>query len=132
MREIVEVGSVGRLFFWLAILTPLVGLTFGAVIGGRTRQLGRGLRTGALCGLVGPFNWTMWQVYNLLTDRNGLDTVQNVFVNLAVFVIVGAGIGAGMGLMVRKSQQPRLTSAALTPEDGGTDSILQEDATDGR
>jgi hypothetical protein len=51
--------------------------------------------------------WVMWRVYNAITSRLGLDTVANLLVNLALFVIVGALCGAGWAwLMARRQPLP--------------------------
>ena len=57
----------------------------------------------------------MWLVYNALTDHNGLDTVRNVFVNLAVFVVVGLSIGFGVGTVVRRTLKTQSEESAETP-----------------
>ena len=78
------------LLLMLAVLAtaPLLGLAWGAA----TKRLARGFVAGLL---VGGGNYALWTVYNVLTDRLGLDTVKNLLVNLALFV--GVGIAAGLG-----------------------------------
>ncbi len=74
----------------LAVLfvAPLVGLIWGAA----TKRLVRGL----VLGLgVGVGNYALWTVYNAITDRLGLDTVKNLLVNLALFIVLGVLIGLG-------------------------------------
>ena len=104
LREIVEVAAVERFFALLALLGPILGVGIGALVGARRRNLRRGALLGLLLGLFGPLNWAMWRTYNALTDRNGLDTVRNVFVNLALFVVVGAVIGIGIGWVQRRME----------------------------
>ena len=93
LREIVTVEQMSRLCVVLAIALPLLGVIVGAMSGGRSGNVRRGALTGLAVGLLGPLIWLMWQIFNAITDRNGLDTVQNVFVNLAVFVVGGVVIG---------------------------------------
>ncbi len=102
LREIVEVGAVERLFVLLAFVGPIAGALIGAAVGARRQNLRRGALLGLLVGLFGPLNWLLWRVYNALTDRNGLDTVHNLLLNLALFLIVGALIGIGIGWALRR------------------------------
>ena len=38
-------------------------------------------------------NLILWRIYNVITDHLGLDTVKNLFVNMALFVVIGVIIG---------------------------------------
>lgn len=102
LHEIVTVAQVETLFALLAVAVPLAGLLIGALIGARKRQAGRGALLGLGIGLIGPLNWLLWHLYNALTDRNGLDTVRNLVINLALFLIVGAGLGVGIRLALNR------------------------------
>lgn len=103
MREIVDIAVVGRLFALLAITGPVTGGLIGVAIGAQRRNVRRGVTLGLLAGMLGPLNWLLWRLYNALTDRNGLDTVWNLVVNLVLFVIVGAAIGFGVAWARRKT-----------------------------
>ncbi len=46
--------------------------------------------------------WVMWRVYNAVTDRLGLDTVANLLVNAAFFVVVGELCGVGWALLTAR------------------------------
>ncbi|HLK56634.1 MAG TPA: hypothetical protein VKU00_08725 [Chthonomonadaceae bacterium] len=118
LREIVDAEAVGRLFALLALVCPLLGAGVGIVLGVRRRDIGRGVRTGLLFGLIGPLNWLLWKLYNALTDANGLDTVRNLFINLTVFVVVGALIGFGI-------VQVRLRTADRTRSEGNSSDTPQ-------
>ena len=61
---------------------PIIGLVWGAL----AKQMVRGGTYGAILG-VG--NFIMWNVYNAITNRLGLDTVKNLLVNLALFIVLG-------------------------------------------
>ncbi|HZO89406.1 MAG TPA: hypothetical protein VFB38_13835 [Chthonomonadaceae bacterium] len=102
LREIVEVAAVDRLFALLALIGPIAGALIGAAVGVRRQNVRRGTLLGFLIGLFGPLNWLLWRVYNALTDRNGLDTVRNLFINLGLFIVVGAVIGVGVGWALRR------------------------------
>jgi len=101
MREIVSVEGIGRIWIILAVLSPLVGFVVGVFR--RSGGLDRvgAPRIGICIGLVGPANWLLWKLYNALTDRNGLDTVRNFAVNLAVFLTIGLAIGVVAGRIHR-------------------------------
>ena len=101
LREIVTVEQMNRLFVFLASVLPFLGLLLGTLLGRRSGNMRRGMLLGLAIGAAGPLNWLMWQVFNALTERNGLDTVRNVFVNLAVFVVVGLFIGVVIGRVLR-------------------------------
>jgi hypothetical protein len=104
LREIVDVGAVEHLFVLLAVIGPIVGALSGAAVGAKRQNVQRGLLRGLLIGLFGPLNWLLWRVYNALTDRNGLDTVWNLIINLALFLVVGALIGLGIGWALRRQE----------------------------
>ena len=102
MREIVTVEQVNAAFLALAIAGPLLGAAIGAFAGQRKGDLKGGLKRGLLIGLLGPLNLLLWNVYNLLTDRMGLDSVKNLLVQLALFIVLGAA--AGFALRRRPSR----------------------------
>ena len=104
LHEIVSVEETGRLFLLLAFGLPLLGMLAGVGWGAYHKQTRRYGVMGLLAGMIGPLNWVMWNVFNILTNRNGLDTVRNVFVNLAVFVIIGLCIGLGLGSVLRRAE----------------------------
>lgn len=102
MREIVTVEQVDRLFLWLAITTPALGLLLGAALGARRGKIRRGVINGFLVGLLGPLNLALWTLYNAITNRLGLDRVVNLVVNLALFVGLGAVAGLVFGYLSRR------------------------------
>ena len=69
-------------------LAPLIGLLCGVV----TKQVLRGLVIGML---VGAGNFALWNGYNAITDKLGLDTVKNLLTNLCLFIVLGVVIGVG-------------------------------------
>ncbi len=95
MHEIVTVSEINHVFFALAIAAPLAGAALFAV----SRQK-KTLRAAAfLLGLAGPANLLLWLMYQALTSHLGLDSVKNLFVNLACFLLIGAAAGIGIGKM---------------------------------
>ncbi len=69
-------------------IAPLIGLLWGFL----AKRAGRGLLIGVL---VGAGNFALWNGYNAITDKLGLDTVKNLLTNLCLFVVLGVVIGVG-------------------------------------
>src|SRR5207248_711211 len=88
MREIVTVEQVNSLFLGLAIGLPVVGLIGGYLFGRRA-----GAIKGFIVGLFGPLNLLLWKMYNLITDKLGLDSVKNLLVQLGLFIALGIAGG---------------------------------------
>lgn len=95
MQEIVTARQVDTLFLILGIAGPLVGAGIGWWRFKRARA-------GFLWGLLLSANWVLWRIYNAITDRLGLDTVRNLLVNLALFVVLGAVVGYLMALRANR------------------------------
>jgi hypothetical protein len=102
LREIVDTEQVSRLFALLAFLLPPLCLLSGWWYGSRRASPRRGAATGLFVGLLGPLNWALWRVYNVITDANGLDTTRNLIINLVVFLAVGAITGIIVGMVIRR------------------------------
>lgn len=81
----------------ILILAPVIGLVCGVL----SKRIGKGLVLGLL---VGVGNFTLWTVYNAITEKLGLDTVKNLLVNLALFVFLGTLIGIGAGLFASRQR----------------------------
>lgn len=92
MKEIVTVAQADALFLALLALGVLAA-PIAALLARRKGMdpLAAALATGGPLVLMG----VMWRVYNAVTNRLGLDTVRNLLVNLALFVVVGVFCGAG-------------------------------------
>ena len=105
VHEIVETETVGRIFLCLAIFAPLLAILIGAIIGGKHGEVKKGIRNGFLVGLLGPANLLLWNLYNRITDINGLDSVRNVFVNLILFVGIGLVGGGIISYFLRASDE---------------------------
>ena len=88
-QELITEHQASLLMLAVLVVAPVIGLLWGVA----AKRLARGLTVGLL---VGVGNYALWTAYNAVTDRLGLDTVKNLLVNLALFVIVGivAGLGA--------------------------------------
>ncbi len=79
------------------VLSPLIGLAWGVM----NKRLPLGLVAGVL---IGGGNYALWTVYNAITQKLGLDTVANLLVNLALFVVIGIALGVGAGLYTARKQ----------------------------
>lgn len=83
------------LMLGIAIAAPLIGLVWG--------WFAKRLASGFIIGLlIGVGNYVLWTVYNAITDRLGLDTVKNLLVNLALFIVLGIIIGLAASLLQRR------------------------------
>ena len=56
--------------------------------------------------------WLMWRIYNAITDRLGLNSVLNLLINAALFVIVGAACGLIWARMVPHGETEENTESA--------------------
>src|SRR5579862_6948433 len=101
MHELVTVDQMNRLFLLLAVALPVTGLVVGAALGARSKAAASGAAKGFVVGLLGPLNLLLWTMYNALTNRMGLDTVKNLLVQLAIFVVLGGLLGLIAGRIFR-------------------------------
>jgi hypothetical protein len=87
MKELITLDQANRLMLALLIAAPVIGLIVGLV---RKRA-----SSGFLIGLgIGIANYALWTMYSALTGRLGLDTVKNLVLNLALFVVFGVLVGS--------------------------------------
>ncbi|MDH7569864.1 MAG: hypothetical protein QHJ73_09795, partial [Armatimonadota bacterium] len=93
MRELIDEPTAHQLMNAIAVTLPVAGLLVGAVWGLSRRRLAVGALRGLAVGCVGIANWLLWRLYNSITDRFGLDTVKNLLINLALFVVIGVAVG---------------------------------------
>ena len=85
------------------VLAPLIGLGWGIAV----KRVLFGLAVGVVAG---GGNYALWTVYNAITQKLGLDTIANLLVNLALFVVLGIALGVGAGLYTAR-KQPRPQAA---------------------
>ena len=98
MNEIISLNTIETLFIALAVALPVVGLLVGVW---RKRVL-----VGLGWGMAGSINYLLWKMYNALTNHFGLDTMLNLYLNLAIFAVLGltAGFVIGMRVKGKKSE----------------------------
>ncbi len=89
MKELVTTSEINRLFVILALVLPLPVLVATMLISRFSRVTKLWYRAGIAVALAAPFNLLLWKIYEANTHHLGLDTVNNVLVNLALFVVVG-------------------------------------------
>jgi len=107
--ELITVAQADVLFGALLVL-GLVVAPIAFVVA--RRRGGDGATTALLVGGPPVLIGLLWPVYNAVTNRLGLDTVANLLVNLALFVVVGVTCGAGWAWLAR-----RRGAAALRPDE---------------
>ncbi len=118
MKELVTPQQIHTLFIALAIGCPVLGIIAGAWFGARKNSLRSYLLSGFLIGLVGPLNLLLWEMYNGITNRLGLDTVRNLLVNLALFVVLGLVAGILYGnISARTRTSPSKDQTAISDKD---------------
>jgi hypothetical protein len=94
MKELITLDQANHIMWIVLVAAPIVGAIWGAA--------SKRLKQGVVAGLiVGAANLVMWNVYNGITDRLGLDTVKNLLVNLALFIAIGVVGGLVWGRMVK-------------------------------
>lgn len=104
LHEIIDIVLVGKIFSLLAILTPIVGILAGSLRGMKRSTLRIGLIRGVVIGLLGPVNWVLWTVFNVISNQTGLDSVKNVVLNMLLFIITGLILGIGFGRAHRRKE----------------------------
>lgn len=109
MQELIDLHQTHLLMLGVLVLAPLIGLGWGAA----NKRVPFGLAVGVL---VGGGNYALWAVYNAITQKLGLDTVANLLVNLALFVVIGTAIGVGAGVYTARKQA--VPQAAQGGDDG--------------
>ena len=117
LREIVTMGQMNRLFLILAILTPMVGVANYLLQSRRGSERASSIRASIFLGLLGPINFLLWNMYNAITDKLGLDSVRNLIINVVIFAAIGVVAGILLG---RFTKQPDIKS---NPKHVGPDYI---------
>ena len=93
LHEIVDLNAVNRLFLISAVITPILGILTGYLVGKRNASFKRSFLSWTFLGLLGPLNLLMWTIYNSLANSNGIDSVRNLSLNFFIFLSVGGVAG---------------------------------------
>lgn len=98
---------------------PIV-LGFAALAWWRLRRSPEGLAAGVAVLLIG----ILWRVFNAISERIGIETVANLLVNGALFVVVGAGYGLWLRriLPAPPASSGSAPSSEPSPADNGSGS----------
>ena len=115
MKELIDAHQAHLLMLGVLVLAPLIGLLWGFL----AKRAVRGLLIGVL---VGAGNFALWNGYNAITDKLGLDTVKNLLTNLCLFVVLGVVIGVGASWFAPRDR-PRAV------DQGGDDADVARDRT---
>ncbi|MCS7252447.1 MAG: hypothetical protein RMK18_11185 [Armatimonadota bacterium] len=108
MRELISESTADKLILIIALLSPVIGLAFGAIWGMFKRKLFWGLCNGLLIGMLGVLNLILWRFHKYrmrfdpATGYAGLHRVDVLLENLLVFILVGIAVGVAAGLYVRR------------------------------
>lgn len=112
MKELIDAHQAQMLMIAVLIAAPVIGLVWGAVV--------KRIVPGLLIGLaIGIGNFALWTVYNAITNSLGLDTVKNLLVNLALFIVLGVIIGGVIGARSRRNGSAGDAEAPLPATVGG-------------
>lgn len=103
MKWLYDEQIVSTVFLALVVVTP-VAAVLGALLHSR---LARGLSRRArvlwvVVAIVGPFNYGLWHFYNVIEDHWGLDRVEPLLINFAIFVFLGLVIGLVIRFLLRR------------------------------
>ena len=114
-RELVDAAQVGTALAVLSSVALCLAVVLGAMLlrgGGRRSP---GLTRAALLAAVGVLVYPLWAGYNSIEDRLGLDSVAALLLNLALFAVVGVGVG-----LLARPYWPAEEAVAAPTGDAGT------------
>ena len=93
MKELVSVELVEKVFRYLAVSGPIDGLAIGVLVGWWLRAARFGLICGVIVACIGPANYGLWKLSSAITVKLGLDSVANLLIQAAMFLILGFAVG---------------------------------------
>lgn len=120
-HELIDLRRFEVLVRGLAVALPVVGVLLGVGVGLARKTLRVGLVRGGALGLLGPIIYGLWRFfawmvrYDPVTGYCGLHKVSVLLLNVAVFALVGIGLGVVYGRLGRTPTA--LQDAALTSKD---------------
>ena len=93
MSLIPDAKIVNLVLLGLAALTPLLG--FGLYIARLIPPIAPAKRVAlaVLVGVWGPLLLCLWLLFNKIMDAYGLDSVEGLLINAAIFLAVGLVVG---------------------------------------
>ena len=111
MKELVSVELVERVFRYLAIICPIAGLVVAVCVHWALGKPRSAVVSGVILALVGVANYALWRLSGIITDRLGLDSVANLLIQAALFVVLGLAAGVLLGGFRRGRVGKNLKSA---------------------
>jgi drug/metabolite transporter (DMT)-like permease len=113
MEELITRPQTDAVMLGVAVL----GLILAALMYAAAKRRGEnGVVSAALWGGPPLLASLLWPVYNVITDRIGLDRVANLFVNLALFVVVGIAAGWAWTRMAARAESGRKETDEAAPK----------------
>ncbi len=120
MKEIIDERSVELIIRVIAIGGPVIGLLIGVVVGAVRKQVARSTLNGLAIGSLGILVWIMWVYYSWTVRYDpksgyvGLHKVSVLLINLLVFSMVGAIVGALWGWTSKRQRQNQTEGGETT------------------
>jgi len=105
MKELISIQQANDIMIVILIAGPVIGALYGWI----KKELIRSVVYGTVIGFG---NFALWSIYNAITNSLGLDTVKNLLVNLALFIIVGVVAGLVIGRFDRHESSDKITESA--------------------
>jgi hypothetical protein len=101
--ELIDLRQFDALLTGVAIALPVVALVAGGLWGRRVGRVPAGLMRGVAVGLSGPLTYALWRLfawlvrYDPVTGYCGLHRVSVLWLNVALFTVVGLVLGLVYG-----------------------------------
>jgi lipopolysaccharide export LptBFGC system permease protein LptF len=103
-KELITLAQADRLLQVAAFVILIAAAAWGASK--------RNTRQGIVYGLMGPLLYILWKIFNSITDRLGVDSVANLFLQLGLFT----ALGFVAGILLRRLSPGKTTTAAEATE----------------
>jgi hypothetical protein len=106
-HELIDLRQFEALMRGLAVALPVVGVLLGLALGKARGGTRPALVRGLALGLLGPICYGLWRCfawmvrYDPVTGYCGLHKVSVLLLNVALFALVGIGLGVLYGRLLR-------------------------------
>jgi hypothetical protein len=105
MKWLYDENIVSTLFLALIPAMPAAAIVGGLIQYFLTRGLSRPARVlWVTFALLGPLNYGLWRLYNVIEDYWGLDRVEPLLINAGIMIAVGVIIGLVLRCLLRPSR----------------------------
>lgn len=102
--ELITPQAFERWLLLAAVALAVAGAAVAALDWRSRRSAGPAAVRGVTVALLGPLALALWRLYNYFEDRYGLDSVLALLINMAIFVALGVGLGAGIARIWRRTE----------------------------